>query len=147
MSDQNTNQRAAIYARVSTNNSSKEENGFDVQIEICRSALDKMNVPLYKVYFDKGVSERTEASQRPELQRLYEDAKNGHFNRVVFYSVNRIARNCFTIVKILDDFKTLGLSYFSCKEGLNSSNDGVNTFHANIVASFVQYEKDVRKEA
>lgn len=146
MSDQNTNQRAAIYVRVSTNNSSKEENNFDVQIETCRSALEKQNLSLYKVYFDKGVSEKAKANQRPELQQLYEDAKSGHFNTVVFYSVDRIGRNCAAILNILDDFKTLGLSYFSCKERLNSSNDKANLFQTTIVATITQYEKDVRKE-
>src|SRR5262245_46441534 len=83
-------QRLAIYARVSTEEQ-REGQTIDSQIaELERFARDKA-WPITGVYKDDGWSGGV--MERPELDRLRDDARKGIFNAVLINDVDRLARD------------------------------------------------------
>src|SRR5262245_695015 len=82
--------RAAVYARVSTEEQ-REGQTIDSQIsELDRFARDK-GWPLVGIYKDEGWSGGLLA--RPELDRLRDDATKGLFDAVLVNDVDRLARD------------------------------------------------------
>jgi site-specific DNA recombinase len=138
--------KAAIYARVSSNEQAKDGYGLEDQIEKCKAAIIMKDLVLYKIYVnEKGISGTTEVDQRKELKELFDDAKKGYFSFVIFRSLDRIGRETRIILNILKDFQDLGIAYFSCLEQLDSSTV-IGRMMINQIASFAQFDKEMNRE-
>ena len=89
-----SNSRAAIYTRVS---SLKKEKGYslEVQEEVCRDYCDYKNFEVKGVYSDPGVSGAIQPIKRKNMNRLIEDVKNGMYDVIVFYALDRLSRDNF----------------------------------------------------
>ncbi|WP_181786108.1 recombinase family protein [Streptomyces phytophilus] len=81
--------RAAIYARVSTEEQTRGY-GIDVQVESCTEYCERKGWTIYDVYRDEGVS--GSLTRRPALDRLMADARAGKIDVVVVHRYNRIGR-------------------------------------------------------
>lgn len=140
------NPKAAIYARVSSHEQTKDGYGLEDQIKKCKAALTLKDWELYDIYMnEKGISGTTTIEERPELKRLIEDAKKGLFTCVAFRALDRIGRDTWVTLGILKEFDKLGILYFSCLEQLDSSTI-VGRMMINQIANFAQYEKEINCE-
>ena len=142
MSSPSGNLKVAIYARVS---SKKKVAYLQHQIEMCKKMIELKGGSLYRIYRNKkGVSGRTETSEREEYQELRDDFKKGCFNTVVFYSFDRLGTDARIIFNILGIFQKLGIKYMSCKENIDFSPQG--EMMTQQICYNIQHAKDLRLE-
>jgi len=85
--------RCAIYTRVSTDNQTEVEfNSCEAQEEKIRSFIKSQNNwRVFKVYSDPGFTGVN--LNRPALQELLEDIKQGEIDIVLVYKIDRLTRS------------------------------------------------------
>lgn len=107
--------KAAIYARVSTNNGQNPE----LQTRELREYLERRGWQLASEYVDVGISGAKE--KRPELDRLLADAHRRRFDAVVVWKFDRFARSVSHLLRALETFQALGIDFVSLTEGVDTS--------------------------
>src|SRR5699024_10417529 len=83
--------KAALYARVSTEEQASEGYSISAQIELLYDYAHKNNIEIINEYIDEGKSGKN-IEGRPEMKRLLMDAKDENFNAVIIYRLDRLAR-------------------------------------------------------
>jgi DNA invertase Pin-like site-specific DNA recombinase len=107
--------RAALYARVSTNNGQDPT----TQTRELREYCERRGWPLMGEYVDVGISGTKE--KRPELDRLIADAHRRRFDAVVVWKFDRFARSVSHLLRALETFKALGIEFVSLSEQVDTS--------------------------
>ena len=107
--------RAAVYARVSTNNG--QDPG--MQTREIREYVERRGWQLTTEYVDVGISGSKE--KRPELDRLMQDAHRRRFDCVVVWKFDRFARSVSHLLRALDTFRVLGIEFVSLSESLDTA--------------------------
>src|ERR1035437_1983906 len=79
----------SIYARVSSDGGEPELR-IETQLAKIRERFCAEGRPVYREYLEKGYSGAY--LNRPELDRLFADARAGRFNRVLVYHPDRLSR-------------------------------------------------------
>jgi DNA invertase Pin-like site-specific DNA recombinase len=83
----------AAYVRVSTQEQKLHGLSLDAQKKKLTDYASKNNMKIVGWYVDEGVSGRKLIKNRPELQRMIQDAENGLFSRIVFIRLDRFFRS------------------------------------------------------
>lgn len=107
--------RAAIYARVSTNNGQDPT----MQTRELQEYCEHREWELFDQYVDAGVSGAKDS--RPELNRLLADAHKRRFDAVVVWKFDRFARSVSHLLRALETFQALGIEFVSLTEGVDTS--------------------------
>ncbi len=107
--------RAAIYARVSTNNGQSPE----MQLVELRDHCHRRGWQSAGQYVDIGISGAKE--KRPQLDRLMTDAHRRKFDAVVVWKFDRFARSVSHLLRALETFKALGIEFVSLSEQVDTS--------------------------
>lgn len=106
--------RAAIYARVSTNEQDPE-----MQLRELGEYCDRRGWKLSGEYIDTGISGAKE--KRPELDRFMADAHRRRFDAVVVWKFDRFARSVSHLLRALETFRALGIEFVSLSEQIDTS--------------------------
>jgi len=107
--------RAAIYARVSTNNGQDPT----VQTRELEEYCARRGWKVAGQYIDMGISGAKE--KRPELSRLMADAHRRKFDAVIVWKFDRFARSVSHLLRALETFKSLGIEFVSLSEQMDTS--------------------------
>ena len=83
----------AAYIRVSTTEQKLHGLSLDAQKMKLKEYAKKNNMRIVEWYMDEGVSGRKLIKNRPELQRLINDAQKGEFERIIFIKLDRFFRS------------------------------------------------------
>ncbi len=83
----------AAYVRVSTQEQKLHGISLDAQKAKLQKYADEHNMKIVEWYVDEGVSGRKLIKNRPELQRMIQDAEKGHFTRILFIKLDRFFRS------------------------------------------------------
>ena len=86
-------ERVAAYIRVSTQEQKLHGISLDAQRAKLREFAEKNNMRIVGWYEDEGVSGRKLIRNRPELQRMIQDAEQGKFDRIIFIKLDRFFRS------------------------------------------------------
>jgi site-specific DNA recombinase len=130
--------RLAIYARVSTEEQREGQN-IDSQIaELERFSRDK-GWPIVGIYKDEGWSGG--AMERPELDRLRDDAQKGLFEAALINDVDRLARDVAHLGIIKRDLERKGVKVIFRK--LPSDASATSNLMVNILGSFAEFEREL----
>lgn len=86
-------ERVAAYIRVSTTEQKLHGISLDAQQQKLREFAEKNNMRIVEWYKDEGVSGRKLIKNRPELQRMIQDAEAGKFDRIIFIKLDRFFRS------------------------------------------------------
>lgn len=100
--------RAALYARVSTEEQAMHGVSLDAQRERLLSYAKENNLTVVDTYVDEGISARKRYTRRPEFMRMLEDVKKGKIDIVLFIKLDRWFRNIadyYEVQAILDKYK------------------------------------------
>lgn len=126
--------RVAVYARVSTDRQHEE---LQLQ-ELERHVAAKPGWILFGVFTDIVSSKK----YRPNLQRLWSEAKLRKFDLVLVWRFDRFARSTVELANALQNFNALGIDFVSLHEGIDTSTPaGKLAFH--IFASIAEFERDL----
>lgn len=107
--------RAAIYARVSTNNGQDPS----MQTRELREYCQRRAWEIEGEYADAGVSGAKDS--RPELNKLVSDAHRRRFDAVIVWKFDRFARSVSHLLRALETFQALGIEFVSLTEGVDTS--------------------------
>lgn len=83
----------AAYVRVSTQEQKLHGLSLDAQKMKLTEYAKKNNMRIVEWYVDEGVSGRKLIKNRPELQRMIQDAEKGKFDRIIFIKLDRFFRS------------------------------------------------------
>ena len=143
----------AIYARLSVENSGKDDGGaaLENQIEVCREYIDSCpDLNLVKVYKDNGWTGTV--MSRPAFDEMMGDVRDGLIKAVVVRDLSRFARNYIETGTYLEKiFPSLDARFISVKERFDTLNvDGSAESLMIPLQNLINdlYSKDIsRKEA
>lgn len=131
--------RAAIYARVSTNNGQNPE----MQLGEVRQYCSRREWQVVREYVDKGVSGSKE--RRPALDQLISDCRKRAVDCVVVYRYDRFARSLRQLVNALEEFRALGIDFVSLHEGVDTSTPNGRLVFG-IFASIAEFERELIRD-
>src|SRR5277367_4728313 len=131
--------RAAIYARVSTNNGQDPH----MQIRELREYCKRRGWEIEGEYVDAGISGAKE--HRPQLDVLLAACRKRRFDAVLVYRYDRFARSLRQLVNALGEFDALGVHFISLHEGVDTSTPSGRLVFG-IFASIAEFERSLITE-
>jgi DNA invertase Pin-like site-specific DNA recombinase len=131
--------RAAIYARVSTNNGQDPH----MQIRELREYCKRRGWEIAGEYVDAGVSGAKE--HRPQLDALLAVCRKRRADAVVVYRYDRFARSLRQLVNALEEFRSLGIEFISLHEGVDTSTPNGRLVFG-IFASIAEFERELIRD-
>lgn len=137
--------RCAVYTRKSSEEGlDMEFNSLDAQREACEAYIASQRhegwVLVPDRYDDGGVSGGT--LERPALQRLLADIKQGLVDVVVVYKIDRLSRSLMDFAKLVDVFDGNDVTFVSVTQSFNTTTS-MGRLTLNILLSFAQFEREV----
>jgi DNA invertase Pin-like site-specific DNA recombinase len=140
--------RCAIYTRKSSEDGLEQEfNSLDAQREACASYVASQKhegwVLLPTAYDDGGLSGGS--LERPALQRLMQDMRNGLVDQIIVYKIDRLTRSLADFSKIVDVLDAAGASFVSVTQSFNTATS-MGRLTLNMLLSFAQFEREVTAE-
>lgn len=135
--------RVALYSRVST----QEQAQHGLSIEAQNAALDEWaaNHTVVDHYCDLGVSARSPASKRPELQRMLRDCEKGKIDLIVFTKLDRFFRNVKEYYKVEEILEKSGVSWRAIWDDMDTESAG-GRLKLNLWLAISQDEADRTSE-
>ena len=146
-----TTWETAIYARLSIENSGKDDNGESIegQVNICKEYIEEHPyLNLMDTYVDNGWTGIN--TDRPEFQRLLGDVKNGKIKALVIKDFSRFSRDYIEAGNLWETiFPTLGVRFISVVDKYDSfetdgSVESLLIPLKNLINSY--YSKDISKK-
>ena len=140
--------RCAIYTRKSSEEGLEQEfNSLHAQRDACeayvRSQAGECWHTVTKAYDDGGISGGT--MERPGLQALIADIKQGLIDIVVVYKVDRLTRSLADFAKMVEVFDAQGVSFVAVTQQFNTTTS-MGRLTLNVLLSFAQFEREVTGE-
>ena len=113
---------AGLYYRKSQED---ERQGESISIEnqrtILRKYAEERGFEIYDEYIDDGVSGTT--FDRPEVQRLLDDAKTGVINTIIVKDLSRFGRNYIEVGQYVDYvFPAFGIRFIAIQDNVDTEN-------------------------
>jgi DNA invertase Pin-like site-specific DNA recombinase len=147
-SPRGASRRCAIYTRKSSDEGLDQVfNSLDAQREACEAYAASQRhegwVLLPTRYDDGGLSGGS--LERPGLQRLLADIRDGKVDLVLVYKVDRLTRSLPDFARIVDVLDAHGASFVSVTQHFNTATS-MGRLTLNMLLSFAQFEREVAGE-
>lgn len=136
--------KIAIYSRKSVFTGKGES--IENQIQLCSDyAKTHFNIKDSDilVYEDEGFSGKN--LDRPEFQRLLNDAKNKEFDILICYRLDRVSRNIADFSNLIDDLQKYNVAFVSIREQFDTSTP-MGRAMMFIASVFAQLERETIAE-
>ena len=104
--------RAALYLRVSTIYQHPETQLYDL-----RQLAAQRGLEIVHEYTDRISGAR---ATRPGLDELMHDTRRGHFDVLVVWAFDRLARSVRHLLETLDELNRLGVEFISFRESIDT---------------------------
>ena len=113
---------AGLYFRLSQEDERQGESvSIDNQRTMLRKYAEEHGFEIHDEYIDDGVSGTT--FQRPEVQRLLDDAKTGVINTIIVKDLSRFGRNYIEVGQYVDYvFPTFGIRFIAIQDNVDTEN-------------------------
>ena len=132
--------RAALYLRVSTDGQTTENQRRELEAVAAHRKWE-----IVDVYEDAGISGAKGRDQRPEFNRLCQDATRGQLDVVMAWSVDRLGRSLTDLVAFLDELKAVRCDLFLHQQGIDTTTPA-GTAMFQMVGVFAQFERAMIQE-
>jgi DNA invertase Pin-like site-specific DNA recombinase len=140
--------RCAIYTRKSTDEGLDQDfNSLDAQREACRAFVMSQQHEGWRLddtlYDDGGYSGGS--MDRPALQQLLAEVKEGRIDVIIVYKVDRLTRSLTDFSKIVEIMDEAGASFVSVTQSFNTATS-MGRLTLNVLLSFAQFEREIAGE-
>jgi site-specific DNA recombinase len=137
--------RCAIYTRKSTeHNLDLAFNSLDAQREACEAYIKSQAHEGWRLlpdhYDDGGLSGAF--LDRPALQLLLAQVRQGGVDVIVVYKVDRLTRSLADFAKLVEAFDAHEVSFVSVTQAFNTTSS-MGRLTLNVLLSFAQFEREV----
>ena len=137
--------RCAIYTRKSTeHNLDLAFNSLDAQREACEAYIKSQAHEGWRLlpehYDDGGLSGAS--LERPALQLLLTEVREGRVDVIVVYKVDRLTRSLADFAKLVEKFDQHEVSFVSVTQSFNTTSS-MGRLTLNVLLSFAQFEREV----
>src|SRR5260370_25633603 len=136
--------RCAIYTRKSTeHNLDLAFNSLDAQREACEAYVKSQAHEGWRLlrerYDDGGLAGAS--LERPALQQLLAEVRQGSVDVIVVYKVDRLTRSLADFAKLVETFDEHGVSFVSVTQSFNTTSS-MGRLTLNVLLSFAQFERE-----
>lgn len=133
-------QRVALYARVST------LNGQDVGLQLgeLRQVAGQRGWDVVAEFCDEGVSGAK--TDRPELDRMLEQARAGRFDLVAIWKLDRLARSVVHLLHVADSLNAWGVGLVSVRDAHVDTTTPAGRFTLQILGAVAELERSLIRE-
>lgn len=135
------NMKVAGYVRVSTSQQAETGTSIDDQIEKINNEATSRNLKSPIIYKDEGVSGKS--TQRPALQNLLKDIKNGEFYAIIFTKLDRLARNLRDTLNLYHEADKQNVKMICLDNPVISTDGPMGSIMLQIMGAFAQFERDL----
>ena len=133
----------AIYIRVSTVRQAEEGFSLDAQTEHLINYCKVNGYIVYKVYADRGKSGKN--TNRPELQQMLSDMRDGKFKKILVMKLDRISRSVLDLENLINDMKANNCDFESATEKLDTDS-AMGMMFIRLLGIFAAFERDRKSE-
>ncbi len=105
--------RAVVYMRVSSVDQHPESQLHDLRMMAAQRGYE-----IVREYTDKISGTR---AKRPGLDQLMHDARHGHFDVLLVWAFDRLARSVKHFLEVLDELTHLNIEFISFRENVDTS--------------------------
>ena len=137
-------ERVALYLRVSSEEQKTKET-IETQDEFLEEYCKLYDRDIAKVYRDEAISGTVPIHQRPAGRELLKDAKDGMFDVVLVYKLDRIGRRLLVVVDAHDRLMESTVALRSATEPIDTSSPAGRLIFQ-MLASFAEFEKETINE-
>lgn len=132
--------RVAIYARVSTDNQT-----VDNQLIALREVAMRNDWEVVEEYIDHGISGSKGREQRPAFDELLKDVNRKQFDIVMSWSVDRLGRSLKHLLGFLEDLKSKNVDLFLHQQGIDTTTPAGNAMFQ-MLGVFSEFERSIMQE-
>jgi len=132
------NHKAAIYARVST-----DEQNTDNQVALCREYCNRVGVDVFSVYADDGYSGAK--ASRPAFDELLRDMRALKFDAIVVVKMDRIGRSLHHLLSLFDELNKKKITFIAVTQNIDTST-AAGQLQIQIMGAFAEYERNIIRE-
>jgi hypothetical protein len=140
--------RCAIYTRKSSEEGLEQNfNSLHAQREACEAFIKSQASEgwrLVKTHYDDGGLSGA-SMERPALQHLLSDIRQGLIEVVVVYKVDRLTRSLADFAKMVELFDAHQVSFVAVTQQFNTTTS-MGRLTLNVLLSFAQFEREVTGE-
>ena len=111
--------KAALYARVSSEEQAKRENSIPAQLRALREYCRKNNIEIFKEYKDEGIT--GQISKRPAFQQMLSAAFSGKINVILVHKFDRFARKVELSRSVKNSLQAATVNVVSITEPIEDS--------------------------
>ena len=116
-----TSNRAALYARFSSDNQRSES--IDAQIRAMKAYCTQRHIAIVETYVDEAKSATTD--RRPSFQQMIADSSSHRFDILLVHKLDRFARNRYDSAVYKRELRKNGVTVYSVLENLDNSPESV----------------------
>ena len=128
-------QRVALYARVSTDKQSTEN-----QLIELRSAAARMGWEVVGEFVDRGISGAKGRADRPRLDAMLKGVARKEFDIVAAWSVDRLGRSLIDLVGLLQELHSTGVDLYLHQQGINTTTPAGKALFG-MMGVFAEFER------
>ena len=132
------NKRVAIYARVST-----EKQTCENQLTELRSLAERMGYIIVQEFIDEGIS-GVKAS-RPALDLMMKMATQRKFDMVMCWSIDRLGRSLQNLIELLNQLESVRIDLFFHQQAIDTSTP-MGKMMFSILGALGAYERELIRE-
>lgn len=127
--------RAAIYARVSTDRQSTEN-----QLRELRQAAQRLGWNVVGEFVDNGISGAKGRKDRPQLDAMLKGVSRKDFDVVASWSVDRLGRSLIDLVNMLQELHSTGVDLYLHQQGINTTTPAGKALFG-MMGVFAEFER------
>ncbi len=132
--------RVALYARVSTDRQSTEN-----QLRDQRQAADRLGWNVVADFVDRGISGAKGRKDRPQLDALLRGVARKDFDVVAAWSVDRLGRSLVDLVGLLQELHATGVDLYLHQQGINTTTPAGKALFG-MMGVFAEFEREMIRE-
>jgi DNA invertase Pin-like site-specific DNA recombinase len=140
MAKSSTPSRVALYARVSTDKQSTEN-----QLRELREVAQRLGWNVVGEFVDRGISGAKGPKDRPQLASLLRGVARKDFDVVASWSVDRLGRSLIDLVGLLQELHATGVDLYLHQQGVNTTTPAGRALFG-MMGVFAEFERGMIQE-
>ena len=132
--------RAALYARVSTDRQSTEN-----QLRELHQAAERLGWVVVGEFIDHGISGAKGRKDRPQLDALLKGVARKDFDIVASWSVDRLGRSLIDLVNMLQELHSTEVDLYLHQQGINTTTPAGKALFG-MMGVFAEFERGMIQE-